>query len=118
MRDARISASAVALGAFGAHGLKSAHASYPKDQAAYYQDVWKTASSYHLLHSAVLTFSPAITKATGLSTLSAKCFIAGTVLFSGSLYALVVTENKKFGAIAPIGGFALIAGWIALAMGV
>ena len=45
---------AVALGAFGAHGLKAKHAGLPADRAAYYQDVWKTAASYHLLHSAVM----------------------------------------------------------------
>lgn len=49
---------------------------------------------------------------------SAGCFLFGTVFFSGSLYALTLTENKKWGAVTPIGGVGLILGWIFLAVGV
>lgn len=48
---------------------------------------------------------------------AASCFLAGTVVFSGSLYALTLTENKKFGAITPLGGAAFILGWLFLALG-
>jgi len=48
---------AVALGAFGAHGLKTRLKDLPEPQANYYQDVWKTASNYHLVHSAAVAFS-------------------------------------------------------------
>ena len=48
---------------------------------------------------------------------AASCFLAGTVVFSGSLYALTLTENRKWGAVTPFGGAALILGWIFLALG-
>jgi uncharacterized membrane protein YgdD (TMEM256/DUF423 family) len=49
--------------------------------------------------------------------LSAKLFGAGILLFSGSLYALVLTDEKRFGAVTPFGGACMIAGWVALGLG-
>lgn len=45
-----------------------------------------------------------------------RLFLAGMTIFSGSLYSLVLTEEKKFGAAAPVGGVALILGWIAMGL--
>ena len=53
-----------------------------------------------------------------LGVWSARAFTFGIVFFSGSLYALTLSENKKWGAVAPIGGFGLIAGWLFLAIGI
>jgi len=54
--------------------------------------------------------------AVGTGTWSTRAFMLGITLFSGSLYSLVLTGDKRFGAIAPIGGTSLIAGWVLLAM--
>eukprot|EP01104_Vermistella_antarctica_P004262 TRINITY_DN14749_c0_g1_i1.p1 TRINITY_DN14749_c0_g1~~TRINITY_DN14749_c0_g1_i1.p1 ORF type:complete len:126 (+),score=13.71 TRINITY_DN14749_c0_g1_i1:79-456(+) len=97
---------AVLLGAFGAHGLKK----YTSDPVLL--KTWETAAHYHMIHSLALV-------ATGLapvhSARSGYLFAAGMGLFSGSLYALCLTGNKKLGAITPIGGVALVLGWAALA---
>jgi uncharacterized membrane protein YgdD (TMEM256/DUF423 family) len=105
-------ATAVALGAFGAHALRG---KVDVDQL----DIWKTASLYHLLHSVVLlALSSQNNKsvATKLihAPLSFKLIATGTLIFSGSLYLLVITNIRKFGAITPIGGILLIAGWLAI----
>ena len=94
---------AVMMGAFGAHALKQR---VDVEMLAR----WGTGSSYHLLHAAALCI--AVTN--GRFT-SAGLFLAGTALFSGSLYAMVLTGNKKLGAITPLGGILLVGGWLALA---
>jgi len=99
-------ASSVMLGAFGAHGLRS-RVSDPK-----LLETWQTAAYYHMLHSVVLTVVPLISPR---HYVSSRLFSAGMLMFSGSLYLLVLTEQKKLGAITPLGGAALIGGWIALA---
>jgi uncharacterized membrane protein YgdD (TMEM256/DUF423 family) len=100
---ALLGASAVALGAFGAHGLKG-HV----DAAGL--ATWKTAAGYHLAHAVALA---AI--AEERHALAAKAFTAGVLLFSGSLYLLVLTGVGWLGAITPLGGLFLIGGWLALA---
>jgi len=50
------------------------------------------------------------------SNISGALFLTGILLFSGSLYAMGLTENRKFGAITPIGGLSFIGGWLALAI--
>jgi len=148
---------AVALGAFGAHGLKN-RVSHPR-----FVDIWSTGAQYHLAHTFALALAPIVVAAarrhrlctgqsagaaflsniglskraavTGLRSThaaaaaspgmrlapyrnwSACFFVMGTVVFSGSLYALALTEQTKLGAVAPIGGTALILGWILLAIG-
>ena len=69
-----------------------------------------TGSHYHLLHSVVLLFAAQQRKDTAYNLLA-----AGTAVFSGSLYLLVLTEKKWLGAITPLGGLLLTAGWVALA---
>lgn len=95
---------AVALGAFGAHGLKAR-------VAPELITTWNTAAHYHLVHSLAILAAGA-----SGSTMAGRCFTAGTILFSGSLYALVLTGRRGLGAITPIGGLGLIAGWAALCL--
>lgn len=101
---------AVALGAFGAHALRSR---LSLDQLAIYE----TASRYHLIHSiAVIIAAWAVSRWPGQSAVaSGWLFLAGIVLFSGSLYALTLCGVKAFGAVTPLGGVAFIAGWLLLA---
>ena len=102
----------VALGAFGAHGLKSRVA--PEMVA-----IWETAAKYHLIHAlALLATAWACDRWPGAWTSAAGwLFAAGIAIFSGSLYALVLTGARALGAVTPLGGVAFIAGWISLAIG-
>lgn len=101
---------AVALGAFGAHGLKARLSS---EMLA----VWQTAVQYHAWHAlgllAVGFLSPSI-----WSKVAGGLLAAGIVLFSGSLYALALGAPRFFGAVTPLGGLAFILGWLAFAVGV
>jgi uncharacterized membrane protein YgdD (TMEM256/DUF423 family) len=93
---------AVALGAFGAHGLKDVLAR--NGTAA----VWETAVFYHFIH-AVMLFLLA-----GRKPFAAGawwCFLAGIVIFSGSLYLLAVTNAHWLGILTPFGGASFLAGW-------
>jgi uncharacterized membrane protein YgdD (TMEM256/DUF423 family) len=98
----------VILGAFGAHALKDTLA---PDQLA----VWNTAVHYHALHALALIAFGVIAELRHMRALPAWCFLAGTVLFSGSLYALALGAPRWSGAITPFGGVAFITGWLALA---
>jgi uncharacterized membrane protein YgdD (TMEM256/DUF423 family) len=99
---------AVMLGAFGAHGLVSRVSS---DQLA----TWSTATHYHQLHSVVLLALSLYAARSGREILlPASLLTAGIVLFSGSLYVLVVTGQGWLGALTPVGGLCTIAGWLAL----
>lgn len=98
---------AVTLGAFGAHGLKDR-------VSAEHLEVWKTASQYHFVHTLAVLLNSEVNKKPML--LSNKLFFAGTLVFSGSLYALVLSQEKKLGAVTPIGGLLLIGGWLAMAV--
>jgi len=98
---------AVAAGAFAAHGLQSrfdAHALQTFETAARYQ-------MYHALAMALATL------ATRSSAANPACllFLAGIVLFSGSLYLLALTGIHGFGFVTPFGGVAFLAGWATLA---
>ena len=109
IRIAAISgAIAVVAGAFGAHGLKA------RLEPAQL-DAWTTATDYHLLHSIVLLALALFARQSGQSVdLQAGLFAAGTLLFSGSIYLLVLTGMKWLGPVTPIGGLLLIAGWLSL----
>lgn len=100
---------AVAIGAFGAHGLKS-HLSNEMMQ------VYKTGVEYHFYHALglLLVGLLAISMPTSLLNWSAICLTLGIVLFSGSLYFLAITGIKWLGAITPLGGLSFIVGWILL----
>lgn len=100
----------VAAGAFGAHGLK---VRVSPDQLA----VFETAVRYQLVHAlALLAVAWAVSRFPGRATmLAALLFISGTVLFSGSLYLMVLTGVRGLGVITPVGGVALLGGWACLA---
>ena len=103
----------VAAGAFGAHALK---AKLPPDLLA----VFHTGAQYQMYHAlALLATGWAYAREPGGAAAAAGwLFLAGTVLFSGSLYALALSGVRVLGAITPFGGVAFIAGWLALAAAV
>ncbi len=104
---------AVILGAFGAHALSAR-------LTANLLDTFETGVRYEMYHAlALLAVAFAISRygSSGLLTASGWLFIAGTVLFSGSLYILSLTGVRWLGAITPFGGLAFIAGWLCLAIG-
>jgi uncharacterized membrane protein YgdD (TMEM256/DUF423 family) len=96
---------AVALGAFGAHSLKNLLA---QNGTA---DIWEKAVFYQFIHTVVL-FVLAERKI--LPRTACLCFLAGVVVFSGSLYLLAATNLRWLGAITPGGGILLLVGWVAL----
>ncbi len=103
---------AVAFGAFGAHTLKDR---LTEDALS----TFETAARYHIYHAlALLAVAFALTRwpDSNLPTAAGWLFVAGTVLFSGSLYLLSLTDVRWLGAIAPLGGTAFIAGWACLAL--
>ena len=108
---ALLMAAAVALGAFGAHALK---ARLTPDALA----LWQTAVNYHAWHAlGLLGVGLLITQfpnTRGLKV-TAWLFVAGIVLFCGSLYALALGAPRAFGLVTPFGGVAFIAGWLLLA---
>ena len=110
---------AVALGAFGAHALKA-------KVSPEYLKTWETAVLYHLVNSCAMLGAHATEKAVAAAaaglggkgtqveskmSLTTKLFLSGTVLFSGSLYGIVLTNVKKLGIITPFGGVLMICGW-------
>lgn len=99
-----LGATAIALGAFGAHALKDRLALIP--EAAGW---WQTATFYLLTHAV------AIGAISGRSALPARLWTAGALIFAATLYAMALGAPRWFGAITPIGGCLLIAGWVALA---
>jgi uncharacterized membrane protein YgdD (TMEM256/DUF423 family) len=100
---------AVALGAFGAHGLRNR---LSPDLLA----VFETGVRYHFYHAlALLAVAYAAGRWPGGATTAAGwLFLAGTVLFSGSLYLLSATGARWWGAVTPFGGLAFLAGWVML----
>ncbi len=104
---------AVAAGAFGAHALRARLA---PDLAA----VFETAVRYQMYHALALLFTAWAATRWPLAPVRAAgwLFVAGTVVFSGSLYLLALTGVRGFGAVTPLGGLAFLAGWLSLAVGV
>ncbi len=93
---------AVALGAFGAHGLRDLLA---QNATA---GIWETAVLYHLTHTIAALW------ASGKNRLVAWFWLGGITIFSGSLYILALTNIRWLGAITPIGGLLLLTGWLVL----
>jgi uncharacterized membrane protein YgdD (TMEM256/DUF423 family) len=104
---------AVAAGAFGAHALR---AGLPSDLLA----VFETGARYQMYHSLALLFVAwAVTRWPVPPVRAAGwLFVAGTVIFSGSLYAYTLSGARAFGAITPVGGVCLLAGWASLTLGI
>ena len=105
-----LAALGMAAGAFGAHILRTRVT--PEMLA-----VFDTGVRYQLVHAlALIGVAWATTRWPGTATvLAGWLFLAGTLLFSGSLYVLALSGTLVFGAITPLGGLALIAGWLVLA---
>ena len=101
----------VAAGAFGAHALK---ARLSPDLLA----IFETGARYQMYHAIGIALAGwAAARFPGAAASWAGwLFLAGTVLFSGSLYALAISGARALGAVTPFGGVAFIAGWIALAV--
>jgi uncharacterized membrane protein YgdD (TMEM256/DUF423 family) len=100
----------VAAGAFGAHALKER---LSPDLLA----IFETGARYEMYHALGLVAAAwAADRAPAAAAWAGWLFVAGTVLFSGSLYALALTGVRALGAVTPLGGVAFIAGWIALAV--
>ncbi len=109
----------VACGAFGAHGITGFVAETYPDAALAARRLanWETAADYQLWHAlAVVACGLWAVHAPSRSlTAAAACFAAGTAIFSGSLYLLVLTGATWLGAVTPLGGVLLILGWTLLA---
>lgn len=104
----------VGLGAFGAHGLTKALAGL--EDAATRLAWWETAARYHLIHALAIAFTAWLaTRSVGVAPrVAGGCFAVGIVVFSGSLYVMTLTGARWLGAVTPLGGLALIAGWVAV----
>jgi len=114
---ALLGATGVAAGAFGAHALKEALA------ARGTADSWRTAVTYQLIHSlgllAIATRNTDRSSTVSYGTVG-TLWLWGSVLFSGSIYALSLGAGDKFkllGPLTPIGGLIMISGWVVLGMG-
>lgn len=103
----------VALGAFGAHALR---AKLSSDMLS----IFEVGVRYQMYHAlALFAVAWAITNYNSGFMLSAGwLFIAGTIIFSGSLYILALTGIKMWGAVTPIGGLLLLLGWLVLIIGI
>ena len=107
---ALLGATGVAAGAFGAHALQ---ASVSPERIA----IWETAAQYHLIHAAVI-LALALHSQSDESRwrLPMMGFTTGVVLFSFSLYALVLTDKTQLAMITPVGGLLLMLSWLMVAI--
>lgn len=96
---------AVLLGAFGAHGLKARVS--PEDL-----EVWKTGVLYHTFHSVALVLFGLFQERRRTSSGPGLLFLIGIVVFGGTLYGIGIGGPRWLGAITPLGGLALIGGWV------
>lgn len=94
---------AVALGAFGAHGLKEVLTQHGTTA------IWEKAVFYHFIHAVMLFL---LAQKSPVRSGPWVSFLAGILIFSGSLYLLAVTNMRWFGAITPIGGVCFLVGWV------
>jgi uncharacterized membrane protein YgdD (TMEM256/DUF423 family) len=115
------------LGAFGAHGLKSAleerqksDSSLTAEEAARLLDVWDTGAHYQMYHAlGMLAVGFVAARRCGLTIhLAGTAMTLGTLIFSGCLYALVLTGQRWLGAVVPVGGLLMIIGWALLAVAI
>jgi uncharacterized membrane protein YgdD (TMEM256/DUF423 family) len=99
---------AVAAGAFGAHGLQGrldAHA----------LSIFETGARYQMYHALAIGLAALAARGSAAANAAAIFFLAGIVLFSGSLYALALTGMRGLGIVTPFGGLSFLVGWAALA---
>ncbi|MBM3984577.1 MAG: DUF423 domain-containing protein [Planctomycetes bacterium] len=110
LAGALLGAAGVAAGAFGAHGLR-------ERLSAEALDWWETGARYQLVHALALLAVGLLARQRGAPLPLATHLLAwGTVVFSGTLYVLALGGPRWLGAVTPLGGAALIAGWLALAL--
>ena len=100
---------AVALGAFGAHGLKAIVSSQQLEW-------WQTATLYWFIHGLGLLLVGILIRLNYATQTTAWLLQVGVIIFAGSLYAMTLGAPRWFGAITPIGGVLMIAGWLWLAV--
>lgn len=109
---------AVALGAFGAHGLEGRLGGL--QDGAERLGWWQTAAHYHLVHAVALAVVSLVVAGTGARAGAARfggvAFLLGMLLFSGSLYVMSLTGARALGMVTPIGGACFLAGWAALVL--
>jgi uncharacterized membrane protein YgdD (TMEM256/DUF423 family) len=101
----------VALGAFGAHGLR-------ERLGVEGREIWETATLYHLVHSLALILAGELARPEGRARIVCLAFSLGVLCFSGSLYALALGAPRWLGPITPLGGAAFLVGWLVLAFSV
>ncbi len=100
---------AVAMGAFGAHALAGKLSTRSLE-------IYQTAAHYHLIHAvALLAVGAWTSQHPETGNAAGWLFLTGTIIFSGSLYLLAITDIKWLGAITPIGGTLFLAGWLSIA---
>lgn len=105
---------AVAIGAFGAHGLDSILTRHGR------LATFETAVKYHFYHTLAILFAGLLQvqlQENKYLKYSVRSFLAGVIIFSGSLYILSLTNTGWLGAVTPFGGLAFILGWIFLFLG-
>ncbi len=104
---------AVALGAFGAHGLQGLLQSAEDGERR--MQWWQTGVQYQMYHAlALLLVAYLAHRVPGVwPRVGGSCFVAGVGIFSGSLYAMTLGAPRWFGAITPLGGLLMLAGWLA-----
>ena len=112
---------AVGFGAFGAHGLEEHFTKLAEtDPALAVKRManWQTAAQYQMHHSIAIVLAGLFMqiRSSRMAAFSALCFAIGIVIFSGCLYALVLSEVKVLGAVVPLGGVSFMVGWILLVM--
>lgn len=100
---------AVALGAFGAHGLKTM-------VSAQQLEWWQTATLYLFVHALGLLLVGVLIRLKSATQTTAWLLQIGIFIFAGSLYAMTLGAPRWFGAITPIGGVLMITGWLWLAV--
>ncbi|MNH30136.1 hypothetical protein D3C79_904120 [compost metagenome] len=108
MIGAILTALSIAFGAFGAHGLEDR-------VTEHYLAIFETGVRYQMYSALGLMLISLLVKQIGDSRLAsngARLVLAGTIIFSGSLYAITLSGISVLGAITPIGGVAMIAGWL------
>ncbi|AKU98875.1 hypothetical protein AKJ09_05539 [Labilithrix luteola] len=105
---------AVALGAFGAHGLKARLA--PLADGVQRLEWWNTGAHYQAIHALALGLVAYLASRSSSTavTVAAIAFLAGVLLFSGSLYLMTLTGLRWLGAVTPLGGLAFLVGWASI----
>ena len=107
-------ASAVALGAIGAHKLKKEYQKLPQEKAAHLTDMFDRANKYHFINSTMMIVGSIVAK---YPLVSCSLFLGSLVMFSGPLYyQAFTTEYSSFNKLAPFGGTCAILGWLSLVL--